>query len=600
MVDLPSPMGASSITGPDNDHRNSGIGFNIEFGNSRRIMDRRNSASQGANGSAIADVFTKQGSSGSLNSGILTGNGSGDVSSHTMVGLEQTSIYQDQYPSVMSETSTLTGGMRSGCGTSTNAHAQHSNDSLANSNALTSNIQLCQRLEEVSARLIVMEDTVNKLLRKIDLQQNVITSLRYENREVMQTIMRDVKDVKSQLPVLDEHIVAANPMSGGNYGLLKTTSRSQKDVRNDSNLESSASMPNIPKQTQSQYIPQIVDNYAMDDMYQPFSSRSQSEKFTLDLKDINKDGGIPRKQLSGMKTHSTSTLASHTVPAGQGAGVHKNRKDRAFDDNLSPSIQNYFMGLPKLSDENMTQPTVLSPELSDLGVKEPLDVGRNRRSHNLTFQIGPSDSNREASKLKYTVEEDGYLEDDEQFRVDNEDEDEVDEAASAANVKALSPNTVHQFANSGSQVSVSGTPEAGRLVLKNNAKLAVNAKKPSMLHNVATSGSDDGRPDFTEYTMIKAPDSVQAIWDEYTTGVHGKPSIRYLEQRYGNKWRLNRNKKTFARRNRIYKFILNGLREKKSEKEMIDILEARRKYKNEHGEVKWRTIGWLQQSLSGI
>lgn len=102
------------------------------------------------------------------------------------------------------------------------------------------------------------------------------------------------------------------------------------------------------------------------------------------------------------------------------------------------------------------------------------------------------------------------------------------------------------------------------------------------------------------YKILKAPNTVRTIWEEYVHGINGNPSIRGLEEKYGNKWRLTKNRKTFSRRKRLYKYILNGIDNGKTADEMIKILEERRLYRDENGEVKRRTIGWLQQSLIGI
>ena len=110
----------------------------------------------------------------------------------------------------------------------------------------------------------------------------------------------------------------------------------------------------------------------------------------------------------------------------------------------------------------------------------------------------------------------------------------------------------------------------------------------------------NSNPDL-HYRILKAPTDVKTIWEEYDTGIRGKPSIKHLESKYGNKWRLNKNKKTFSRRKRLYKFILNGMEKGKTAQEMIETLENKRLYKDdEDGEVKKRTIGWLQESLAGI
>lgn len=106
--------------------------------------------------------------------------------------------------------------------------------------------------------------------------------------------------------------------------------------------------------------------------------------------------------------------------------------------------------------------------------------------------------------------------------------------------------------------------------------------------------------DDLNYTLLKAPNNVRMIWEEYVRGIEGGPSIRQLEEKYGNKWRLTRNRKTYSRRKRLYKFILQGIEKGKTADEMIDALEQLRLYRDQDGSYKRRTIGWLQQSLIGI
>lgn len=57
-------------------------------------------------------------------------------------------------------------------------------------------------------------------------------------------------------------------------------------------------------------------------------------------------------------------------------------------------------------------------------------------------------------------------------------------------------------------------------------------------------------------------------------------------------------RRPFQGRKRLYKFILNGMERGKTAQEMIETLENKRLYKDdEDGEVKKRTIGWLQRAL---
>lgn len=176
--------------------------------------------------------------------------------------------------------------------------------------------------------------------------------------------------------------------------------------------------------------------------------------------------------------------------------------------------------------------------------------------------------------------------DEEEGDGDNEEEDEVDEDMSTVN-----DNT--------------GLPK------KKLVKKAATGKKKKIMKQVLQSPqkTDKSKPNNADshynsneinYTLIKAPNNVRTIWEEYVYGINGSPSIRGLEEKYGNKWRLTKNRKTFSRRKRLYKFILNGIDKGKTAEEMVKALEEKRLYKDENGEVKRRTVGWLQQSLTGI
>ncbi|CAD1782121.1 similar to Saccharomyces cerevisiae YMR172W HOT1 Transcription factor required for the transient induction of glycerol biosynthetic genes GPD1 and GPP2 in response to high osmolarity [Maudiozyma barnettii] len=149
----------------------------------------------------------------------------------------------------------------------------------------------------------------------------------------------------------------------------------------------------------------------------------------------------------------------------------------------------------------------------------------------------------------------------------------------------------------------------------NPVKKTVAAKKKRIIKKIIDGPKESPRKDDSKktepandtdinseinYTLIKAPNNVRTIWEEYVYGIDGNPSIRGLEEKYGNKWRLTKNRKTFSRRKRLYKFILNGIDKGKTADEMMKTLEEKRLYKDENGEIKRRTIGWLQQSLTGI
>ncbi|GMM54539.1 Hot1 protein [Maudiozyma humilis] len=181
------------------------------------------------------------------------------------------------------------------------------------------------------------------------------------------------------------------------------------------------------------------------------------------------------------------------------------------------------------------------------------------------------------TELSHSEEE--YDEYEEEMEADgNFEEDEVDEDLERGGAKHAAKKRVM------------GKRRVKRTLPKdNNASATPNAP-----------GSDAPPDSDINYTLLKAPNNVRTIWEEYVYGIGTHPSIRGLEEKYGNKWRLTKNRKTFSRRKRLYKFILAGIDRGRTADEMIRALEEKRLYKDENGEVKRRTIGWLQQSLTGI
>ncbi|AGO13037.1 AaceriAFL124Cp [[Ashbya] aceris (nom. inval.)] len=494
---------------------------------------------------------------------------------------------------------------------------------LSMGNPVATNVQLCQRMDEVSARLIVMEETVNKLLGNIDAQQQQLASMRSESMEMLGSLMKEVREIKQQVPMLDDpdnnekdkfvtDLLNSITNVSSNY-LKKVSSRNLQRFKRQRDIMSTSDLPNLGNtQSSSHFIQDLVNPYASTQEFQSFTDlKDKAKEFTLNPTAINK-----RRRFSAQPLNTMHLSQDQLQQRGSVQGLANIPTSGQKNSNFGPQLQNYLIGLQSIQmseGEKLSSPSVLK-QLQNAPTDTDLKSGR--RNPGLDFQIGSGDDENDENDGASAEDEDGYLEDDEGYRsqsqrtMSSEDDEqfpggqgegEASGRAAARNTKSLPSSIVGRFANSGSQVSVSGTPETERLVLKNNDKYeksimpAPNTKPCTVL----ASTSED-TPTDVQYTMVKAPDSVRAIWDEYTIGVGGKPSIRQLEQTYGNKWRTKRNKKTFARRKRIYKFILNGLRNGKSESEMIDILESRRVYRTEHNELKKRTIGWLQQSLSGI
>lgn len=217
---------------------------------------------------------------------------------------------------------------------------------------------------------------------------------------------------------------------------------------------------------------------------------------------------------------------------------------------------------------------------------------------------------KDTSRLeKDQVDQDDNADDD--MDDENFEEDEVDEDISGAKIKnkKLQPVKKRKKNNINSKKGIikklidgqATSQEMGSTENNNNSNMISGKNNTTANNNERDAPSDVNYDDADiNYTLIKAPNNVRTIWEEYVYGINGNPSIRGLEEKYGNKWRLTKNRKTFSRRKRLYKFILSGIDKGKTADEMMKMLEEKRLYKDENGEIKRRTIGWLQQSLTGI
>ncbi len=95
-----------------------------------------------------------------------------------------------------------------------------------------------------------------------------------------------------------------------------------------------------------------------------------------------------------------------------------------------------------------------------------------------------------------------------------------------------------------------------------------------------------------DYAFIKAPSSVEEIWNEYSVGLNNQPSIRQLEEEYKTGWRRDpATSKKFNRRKAIYRAIEKGLEKGYSLQNCIQLLEDYR-YIDREKNLK-QPIGWL-------
>ncbi|CCD26179.2 Msn1p NDAI_0G04020 [Naumovozyma dairenensis CBS 421] len=97
------------------------------------------------------------------------------------------------------------------------------------------------------------------------------------------------------------------------------------------------------------------------------------------------------------------------------------------------------------------------------------------------------------------------------------------------------------------------------------------------------------------FEFLKSPNSVLDLWKEYTEGIHGHPSIKYMDAIYQTNWRrdaaVNRR---YSRRKVLWKAIESGLEKGYSLERVVDILENCRIIDSTKGTKQ--PIGWLCHS----
>ncbi|SCV01158.1 LAMI_0G09714g1_1 [Lachancea mirantina] len=512
---------------------------------------------------------------------------------------------------------------------------------ISSTNSTTTNVQICQRLDEVAARLITMENSFNKLHYKLFEQESTIQQLKIQNERVSNAILTELRKITSTIPVPHDNddnekdgfvtdLLNSITNVSSNY-LQKIKSRnSQKGKRHRNSI--SGNVSSSENQTSPAFINERNGNFAVHEQHTPKNQ-------PLNLGNASEPAlGVPRYLSQQSFTLNPNGIKKRKVKGGLSASravtMHPSYQD------LVPASGMGSISFPCLTLDSLVRRNNLSDEQningsSNLGaIPAPLSAGR----RGVDIQIGSGDEGiSEANTSDSTNDEDGYQEDDEDRRGSSD-----TEKSFTASKYGIQRGGGHNDANMERSASKNRHTNGGHEPTKNDGASTNEYNEPAVQHtedlsvgvakkaagssggagldglavppqrgtaardsnedhdHVTTASRSEERDADLNYTLLKAPANVRAIWQEYINGLDGNPPVKYLEETYGNKWRLKKNVKTFARRKRLYKFIQNGIKKGRSAEEMIDLLEKRRIYKNEHGEIKKRTIGWLQQSLSGI
>ncbi|CUS23155.1 LAQU0S08e03334g1_1 [Lachancea quebecensis] len=545
---------------------------------------------------------------------------------------------------------------------------------LGTGNSTTTSVQICQRMDEVSARMIAMEEMFNKLYFKINEQEATIQHLRLQSEAFLTSILSEVRQVNHNMPILDNpddnekdgfvtDLLNSITNVSSNYLKKVNTKHSQKYKRQRQSM-GGAGVASTEKSAKDAFGEASASSSTrvVNETSGAVSNNGTSAGYSALLGHSSKRAA---SDLEHSKAHNSNFTASgvqegqhlvqdgHSYAASEASqlplphyltqqsftlnpnGIKRRRANTATKPTFSQSHQDISslngigsMSLPNLTIENLTRKNQTHSLGFNVNTDHGVSTGAKLRHRNIEIQVGSDNVGSHELDLDSSEDEEGYQEDDEDRNSDRSAEaadagrsygarNSVINAAEEAEDETESYGGLFEPRNrSSGQQTHQRRDDRRNFDRGRPLRAASPAEQP-----LKTSRADDeaksataprnGGPGVEEhrarqrerdlnYTLLKAPANVRAIWQEYIEGIEGQPAVKFLEEAYGNKWRLKKNVKTFARRKRLYKFIINGIKHGRSADDMIKILEDKRIYKNEHGEVKKRTIGWLQQSLSGI
>lgn len=510
---------------------------------------------------------------------------------------------------------------------------------IMSSEMSTNTLRMFQRMDEISARLIAMEEMFQKLCKSIDQQNSTIKELKLENAQLSKDMSEQIsalsvqREQNSDTGLQDTFVTdLLNSITNVSSAYLRRMrprkGATQASFRPVSSMNDMASLNSNPN---GDGFPQHNGMHGDMSQFRNFNDRQAGHAtFTLN------PNGIKRRKKNNASTETlvTSGMNNSNVPS-----EVQSYKDltslNAFGTISLPNLTLDQTGMtPLLKGASNPLSARLQEQLANAGHSQQQSTAMPLQPNHMTDGMKHHAALNGDTKRNQEDDDDGYQEDDDDDNDsdasddddegdDDDDEGEEEEQPNARPADGpahgdYQSSTVFETGKGHHWNDTSFTDK--NLTNKNGSKLLKDRQNnanfrgdgPNNGNGPGSNGSNDKtaqdlskRNDSSsvhdeDYTLLKAPNNVQTIWEEYTVGIGGNPPIKKLEERFGNKWRLNRNRKTFARRKRLYKFILNGIGKGKTAEEMIRILEERRLYKDENGEVKRRTIGWLQQSLTGI
>lgn len=555
------------------------------------------------------------GSEANRNTAMANSGGSSTIP--TPIALSNGATVSGEGSNAGTNNSSTVSGLRS------SMHSSHSSP-IMSSDISANTLRMFQRMDEISARLIAMEEMFQKLCKSIDEQNATIKDLKNENAQMSKQLSGQIgalsmqQEQKNETGLQDTFVTdLLNSITNVSSAYLRRMRPQNRNRTAQSSVRPVSSMNDVNMLNQGLNGDEFAQSNGLHGgvgQFRNFNDRQTGHAtFTLN------PNGIKRRKKNTASGENLMSSGLNNSNVASGVQSYKDLTSlNAFGTISLPNLTLDHTGMtPLLKGGNNPLSTArLQEQLHNPGQGQPGEVPLQGNHITDSLKSQPPIENGDNRRTQ-DDDDDGYQEDDDDDNDtdgsddDEGDEDDEDDAVDGVTHAGRSGVATHPNYETGTVLTDNkghhwdGTAFANRQLSSKNEKVPTKDGESDLPYPGSQPRKDDSKRNDAsdvhdeDYTLLKAPSNVQTIWEEYTVGIGGNPPIKKLEEQFGNKWRLNRNRKTFARRKRLYKFILNGISKGKTAEEMIKILEDRRLYKDENGEVKRRTIGWLQESLTG-
>ena len=106
-----------------------------------------------------------------------------------------------------------------------------------------------------------------------------------------------------------------------------------------------------------------------------------------------------------------------------------------------------------------------------------------------------------------------------------------------------------------------------------NMRLAQNLPLDMFQREISDFATSAPAPEF-DFEQVSNLTTINQVWQEYTEGLDGNPSVKSMDKEYGTKWRGPLKKLIYYKRNKIYRLVNDLVAARYTEQEAVDMLES--------------------------